>query len=236
MFKTTLSIIATLAIFSSTTTAYDFTANNNAKKDIVPVPKIDTTQSSNSVYGGSYIPTEEQNIAIPQPSSNFENIIYYASGAKDNYRVGEPIKIKLKLKREAYIYFWTISHDGRGYLILPNNFIAYNKYRANMHYVVPERSATYDFVSDRAGVEKVYVLATNKKIDTQTLKSIFSQRAGGVIPMATNKLIKKFISKDIHAIAKRENLSYDITSFEIKIYDKSKMENSQNININIRNH
>lgn len=236
MFKTTLSIIATLAIFSSTTTAYDISANNsNAKKDIKPVPKIKADNSA-GVYGGSYVPTEEQDIAIPQPSSNFKDTIYYASGAKNSYMKGEPIKIKLKLKREAYIYFWTISHDGRAYLILPNSFTSYNKYRANRHYVVPERSATYDFISDRAGVEKVYILATNKKIDTQTLKAIFSEKVGGVIPMATNKNIKKFISKDIYPIAKRENISYDITSFEIKVYDKSKMENSQNININIRNH
>ena len=59
----------------------------------------------------------------------YDDTITYAKAVKNNYLVGEPIKIKLKLKRDAYIYFWTISNDGKGYMILPNNFEAFNAYK-----------------------------------------------------------------------------------------------------------
>ena len=113
---------------------------------------------------------------------------------------------------------------------MPNNLESYNNYKANTDYVVPERSAAYDFVSDREGIEQVYVLATNKKINQAKLESIFSQKAGGVIPMATNKDIKKFMTKDIHVIARAQNLKYDIESFQIQVREKN---TPANVNIYI---
>jgi len=176
-------------------------------------------------------PTTAQ-VIQPAPSSHgYADTIVYASGAKNYYEVGEPIKIRLKLKRKAFIYFWTIGSSGNSYRILPNDLDSYNSYRANTNYVVPNRSAAYDFKSDRAGVEQVYVLATNKKISKAKLQSIFSQKAGGVVPMATNKNIKKFITKDIQVVARTQNLKYDIASFQVQVRDKNAPSNV-NIYIN----
>lgn len=221
MLKTTLSTITALLI---TATALNADVNNKsiaiedmgAKKGII----VEATE-----------PTPAQVMTPAKPSNGYGDTIVYARSAKSNYRVGEPIKIQLKLKRDAFIYFWTVSANGNGYLILPNNLESYNRYKANTNYVVPERSASYEFVSDRAGVEQVFVLATNKKISTNQIKAIFNQRAGGVIPKANNKSIRNFITKDIIVIAKQNNMKYDIASFQIGVQD-NRPTTSVNITVN----
>jgi len=175
-------------------------------------------------------PTAAQVIQPAVSSSGYADTIVYASGAKNYYEVGESIKIKLKLKRRAFIYFWTIGSSGKSYRILPNNLESYNDYKANTNYVVPPRSAAYDFVSDSEGIEQVYVLATNKKINQAKLESIFNQKAGGIVPMATNKSIKKFMTKDIQVIARTQNLKYDIESFQVQVRNKNA---AANVNIYI---
>jgi len=221
MLKTTLSTITALLI---TATALNADVNNKsiaiedmgAKKGII----VEATE-----------PTPAQVMTPAKPSNGYGDTIVYARSAKSNYRVGEPIKIQLKLKRDAFIYFWTVSANGNGYLILPNNLESYNRYKANTNYVVPERSASYEFVSDRAGVEQVFVLATNKKISTNQIKAIFNQRAGGVIPKANNKSIRNFVTKDIVVIAKQNNMKYDIASFKIGIQGNRPVT-SVNITVN----
>ena len=242
MLNRTLSAITAIVIGVSGLSAeatdksvsVSITPNTDSKKSIIVVPTaVETTSRTitNNVVQheatGVYDlrPTAQQVIRPAVSSSGYADTIVYASGAKNNYQVNEPIHIKLKLKRKAFIYFWTISSNGNGYLILPNDLMSYNKYRANMKYVVPERSAGYDFVSDRAGVEQVYVLATNKKINQSKIESIFQNRK------ATNKSIKKFVTKDIKVIARNQNLKYDIASFQIGVHDKNAQSNV-NITIN----
>jgi len=170
-------------------------------------------------------PTAAQVMQPATSSQGFSDTILYANSAKNYYEVGEAIKIRLKLKRDAYIYFWTVGSSGNAYRILPNRLESFNRYRAKTDYVVPPRSAAYDFKSDRQGVEQIYVLATNKKISTAKLKSIFSQKS------VTQKSMKKFITKDIKVVAKRQNLKYDIETFQIQIQDKN-APSSVNIYIN----
>jgi hypothetical protein len=221
MLKTTLSTITALLI---TATALNADVNN---KSIA----IDDIGAKKGIIVEATEPTPAQVMTPAKPSNGYGDTIVYARSAKSNYRVGEPIKIQLKLKRDAFIYFWTVSANGNGYLILPNNLESYNRYKANTNYVVPERSASYEFVSDRAGVEQVFVLATNKKISTNQIKAIFNQRAGGVIPKANNKSIRNFVTKDIVVIAKQNNMKYDIASFKIGIQDNRPVT-SVNITVN----
>ena len=204
--------------------------NPDAKKSVIVVPTGNIisnpaqAQSTAGVY--NLHPTPRQVIRPARSSQGYSDTIIYASGAKNSYKVDEPIHIKLKLKRKAFIYFWTIPANGNGYLILPNDLESLNRYRANVNYVVPERSANYDFISDRAGVEQVYVLATNKKINTNKIRSIFKNRK------ASNKSIRKFITKDIKVIARNKNLKYDIASFQIQVHAKNQTPSNVNIIIN----
>jgi len=244
MLKTTLSTLTALLITAtalhadSKSVSVSIDPETGAKKGVVVVAgnqnNAETIISQPMVGEPNVVtetiaPTPAQMIPTVTTNSRFNGTIIHASGAKSNYMVNEPIKIRLRLNKSAYIYFWTVSADGRGYLILPNNFESFNKYRPNMDYVVPERSADYDFVSDRAGVEQIYVLATNKQISPNKIQSIFSQRAGGVVPMATNKSIRKFITKDIQVIARNQNLQYDITSFQINVHQPMQQQTQQPI-------
>lgn len=169
-------------------------------------------------------PTAAQVMQPAVSSTGYADTIVYASGVKNYYEVGEAIKIKLKLKRKAFIYFWTIGSSGKSYRILPNDLESYNTYKAHTNYVVPPRSAAYDFASDAEGIEQVYVLASNKKINTAKLQSIFAQKS------VSQKSMRKFMTKDIQVIARTQNLKYDIESFQIQVRNKNA---AANVNIYI---
>jgi hypothetical protein len=226
MLRKTLSAITAIVIGTSGLSAeaveksVNVSVTPDTKKSVIVVP-TNTTIETHIMQ-----PTAAQVIKPATSSTGYSDTIIYASGAKNNYTVNEPNHIKLKLKRKAYIYFWTISANGKGYLILPNNLESFNSYKAKTDYVVPERSADYDFVSDRAGVEQVYVLATNKKINLSKIKSIFKNK------QASNKDIKKFVTKDIKVIARTQKLKYDIESFQIQIHDSKPASSNINITIN----
>ena len=141
MYKKTVSIITMVLLAMGSVSAKESLTN----KDIVVVA------------------TPQQNMRPVSSTRSYADTIIYARGAKKEYAVGEPIKVQLKLRRNAYIYFWTVGADGRGYLILPNNLDSFNKYQRNTQYAVPNRKALYHFISDRVGVEKVFVLAQIKR-------------------------------------------------------------------------
>lgn len=223
MLRTTLSAMTAIVIGTSGLSAeavnksvsVSISPNADAKKSIIVVPNTVPATPTATAPTGALTPTPEQCIQPAQPSNGYADTIVYASGAKSNYYVNEPILIRLKLKRRAFIYFWTIGSSGKSYRILPNDITSYNDFKANTNYVVPERSANYDFKSDREGVEKVYIIATNKKIGTAKLKSIFGQKS------VSNKNMKKFLTKDIHAVARTQNLKYDIASFQINVHNRN---------------
>lgn len=206
MSKTILSLITILALGTTSIQAQE--------KDIGVVASTHTQATSHTSARHS------------SHTRNYDDTIIYASAAKKHYSVDEPIQIRLKLKRDAYIYFWTVASNGEGYLILPNDFESFNKYKKRKAYVVPERSADYDFISDRAGVEKVYVLATDKKISSRKISQVFSQKVGGIIPKASSKSINDFMTKDIKVIARNQKLNYDLVDFSIEVHDKNPRNNT----------
>ena len=244
MLNKTLSVITAIVIGTSGLSADTAdksvsvsVTDQGSKKGVVVVdtsttpqtvaPVAQTTQPRRVVEQVAPVvlqPTPAQVIQTAPSSSGYGDTIVYASGVKNHYEVGEPIKIKLKLKRKAFIYFWTVGSSGKAYRILPNSLESYNTYRANTNYVVPPRSASYDFKSDREGVEQVYVLASNKKIDTNKLQAIFAQKS------VSQKSMRKFISKDIQVVARTQNLKYDIASFQIQVHNKKP---ASNVNIYI---
>jgi len=159
--------------------------------------------------------------AVPQTASRgYSDTIVYARSSKSKYVINEPITVQVKLKRDAFVYFWTVSHDGKGYLILPNNFESFNTYKKDREYVVPEKSADYQFISDRAGTEIIHILATNKRINTKKLKEIFGDNVAGIVPVASKKSIKKFLTKDIQVIAKKQSLKFVVRKFQIEVVAK----------------
>ncbi len=226
MFKTALSTITVVAITMSSLNA------ESINKDMKVVKKTTEEQvrytQESSYYSPAQSYDEEMEYQEPyppaktkivKPTNSYNDVIIYAKPHKKRYRVNEPIRIQLKLKKSSYIYMWTVGYDGRGYMILPNNFTSYNKFKSYYRYVVPENSSKYEFQSDRAGVEHLYILATNKPISSSKMKSIFNRQTG-VYPTASAKATKDFTTKDIHVIAKKENFEYDIAHLSINVGDR----------------
>ena len=241
MLNKTLSAITAIVIGTSGVSAESMDKSvsvsvndQGLKKDVIVVdtsttpeevvaPMAQTIEPRRVVYQPIIEATDAQVMQPAISSRGYDDTIIYANGVKNYYEVGESIRIKLKLKRKAFIYFWTVGSSGNSYRILPNSLESYNSYKAYTNYVVPHRSASYDFKSDREGIEQIYVLASNKKINTAKLQSIFAQKS------VSNKSMRKFMTKDIQVVARNQNLKYDIASFQIQVRDR----NNGNVNIYI---
>ncbi len=144
-----------------------------------------------------------------------ESIIYARSG-KESYIIGEPIGIEIKLRKDAFMYFWSTRKDGEAHLILPNDFELYNAYKKDISYTVPEVSADYSFVSNRMGVKEVYVLASPKKLTKANVEKIMTKNIFVLKSQDNHKSMIKTQKCGIMVIAKKPN--YDIVNFKIIIY------------------
>ena len=142
----------------------------------------------------------EQNLT--QPIDKYADTIIHAKALNESYKVNESITISAKLKRDAYIYLWTVAKSGKGYLILPNNFAKVEQYKAQEEYSIPSKKALYQFVSDANGTEEVYLLATSKPISVARISAIFYKAPSSVVPEASARDMKSFASKDMKVIAK----------------------------------
>jgi len=86
------------------------------------------------------------------------------------YSPGEPVKIHLKLSRDAYVYLYDIDPQGNVTLLFPNGFSRDNHLKAGVH-ILPER-ADYSFVVEEPlGVETLQALALLKPIPLLSLGS-----------------------------------------------------------------
>ena len=131
------------------------------------------------------------------------SIFSFAKPAKRNVRVGQNIQVSLKLKRKAYVYLIAVSNkNNKAYMILPNRFEGYNRYRANRHYVVPERSAKYRFISDAPGTETLYVVASTYKQNFEQLLNQFGKKEVGGFRISSAKSAQSYM-KDILVIPAR---------------------------------
>jgi hypothetical protein len=238
MFKTTLSTVTAVvitmgAIHAETGISYDGTQVKQTTKDMMVVGKTKVEETSyievisdepsytdEVMYEPVYEPEPYTATEVVKPSPNYANTIIYAKPSKKVFKVNQAIQISLKLKNKSSLYFWTVGSDGRGYMILPNEFNGYNKFKRNYAYVFPEKSLNYEFQSDRAGVEHIYILATSKPISNAKMKEIFNKKVGNY-PVASAKATKAFTTKDIHVIAKKENFQYDIAYVAVQVVDKS---------------
>lgn len=147
-----------------------------------------------------------------QPKLTRGDIILYARSGKKSYVVGDNIGIEIKLRKDAFIYIWSVGKDKKQTLMLPNEFEAYNAYKKEIAYTVPEVSADYSFVSYRKGIEEVYLLASQDKLDKEHVKKIMVKS----ISTLKNKEVHKTNKSGLTVVAKKP--SYDITKFKVITY------------------
>ncbi len=185
---------------------------------------------STSILGMSTLYADINQTKIQEKKISYQeegHIIMYARSGKKSYTLGESIGIELKLKRDAYIYFWTVSQEGTLHMILPNALESYNRYKKNIAYTVPEHSARYSFVPAIAGIEEIYVLANPAKLTGQEVKNIIIKER------ASQKLKEEAKSKKdekkcgIMVVAKKP--PYDIAHLKIIVYPNQENVDSTKI-------
>jgi len=122
---------------------------------------------------------------------NFEPI-------KSVFKVGEPIRFKVKGNKTFYLYLFSIdSASNRGAVLLPNVRQQYVKYKGGKEYIVPEKNV--EFFSDQPGKEKIIMLASTRKMDIKFKR--YSKSGDFFTATATDVLEE---SKALHIRSKRQ--------------------------------
>jgi hypothetical protein len=86
---------------------------------------------------------------------------------KPVFQKAEAINFKIKANRDFFLYLFSIDKaSNKGYLLLPNDKQPDNYFRANREYTLPR--AGIEFFSDKAGTEKVVMVASTEKLSIET--------------------------------------------------------------------
>ncbi len=95
------------------------------------------------------------------------------SAVKKQYKVNEAIQFKVKGDSDYYLYVYSFdAENGKSTLLLPNQKVTANKFKAGKSYTLP---SGIEFYSDAAGNENLMFIASTSKID---LSSARMQGAG----------------------------------------------------------
>ena len=93
------------------------------------------------------------------------------------YKIGEPIRIGVKVNRDAYVYLFNINADGSVDLILPNAYDRNNRLRAGEARTYPPSGARYEFtITGPEGENYVLALASLKPLSLGDIADVKSGR------------------------------------------------------------
>lgn len=105
-------------------------------------------------------------------------------GSNPQYRVGEPIQIRVRATQDAYIYLFSVEADGRIQLILPNRFTGAPYLQASQTQTFPSPGSPFRFtVSPPYGQSQVLVVASKGKLSARDLA--YFRSGYGVAPQQT---------------------------------------------------
>ena len=114
------------------------------------------------------------------------------STTKETYRVGEPIRFRVKGNQSFFLYMYTVDEDGEAVLLLPNAEQEGNKYPGKRSYMVPNKGV--EFAADESGKEEVILIASRKYISVD--KDKFAKSASFFTGSAED-MESEFTSKGI---------------------------------------
>lgn len=125
---------------------------------------------------GPLIEVDPQGIVVnPRPGFTAEVFVDRDRSGRHqpSYRIGEPIRVGVRVSADAYVYLFSIKANGDTTQILPNRFDDAgrdNFLRAERTRWFPPRDARYTFeVDGPRGVDTVFVVASREPLDTRTL-------------------------------------------------------------------
>lgn len=121
----------------------------------------------------------EPRAIVVNPSPSFGVTVWVdKDGEVPTYRVGEEIRIGVRVDRDAYVYLFSLQPDGSVTQILPNRFSDDNYLRAGESRTFPPPDAGYVFNTEPpTGLSKVVALASTRELDTRELARFQSQGA-----------------------------------------------------------
>jgi len=113
----------------------------------------------------------EPRAIVVNPAPSFGVTVFLdKSGEAPTYRVGEEIRISVRVDRDAYVYLFSLQPDGTVTQILPNRFDEENFLRAGQTRTYPPSNAGYVFnVEPPTGLSKVVAVASTRELDTREL-------------------------------------------------------------------
>lgn len=113
----------------------------------------------------------ESRAIVVNPSPAFGVTVFLdKSGEVPSYRIGEEIRIGVRVDRDAYVYLFSLQPDGSVTQILPNRFSSDNYLRAGETRTYPPSGAGYVFnVDPPTGLSKVVAVASTRELDTRQL-------------------------------------------------------------------
>jgi len=98
----------------------------------------------------------------------------------NSYKVGQAIRFKVSGSKRFFLYLFNIDPaTGKGITILPNRLQGKTKnmYKPGKWYTVP--NANLEFYADRAGVERVVMVASERYLDVDKLLGAGRSKAAG---------------------------------------------------------
>jgi hypothetical protein len=121
----------------------------------------------------------EPRAIVVNPSPDFGVTVFLdKSGEVPSYRVGEEIRVSVRVDRDAYVYLYSLEPDGTVTQILPNRFTSDNRLRAGETRTFPPSGAGYVFnVDPPMGLSKVVAVASTRQLDTEELARFESGQA-----------------------------------------------------------
>ncbi len=117
------------------------------------------------------------------------------------YRIGEPIRISVKVNRDAYVYLFNVNADGSIDLILPNNYDRNNRLRAGQVRTFPPKGARYEFtITGPEGENYVLALASLRPLSLGEIADVQS----GSINLRGLRNLSKSLSIIVRPVPNRE--------------------------------
>ncbi|MEE9398026.1 MAG: DUF4384 domain-containing protein [Methylococcales bacterium] len=103
-------------------------------------------------------------VVAPVQSGSDLNVIF--EPFKTNYRVQEPIRLRVKGNKTFFLYVYSIDdQSGEAVLLLPNRQQSGNKYPPGRFFTVPGNAV--EFYADRSGYERIVMIASTRYIDVE---------------------------------------------------------------------
>lgn len=113
----------------------------------------------------------EPRAIVVNPSPSFGVTVFLDKSSEvPTYRVGEEIRISVRVDRDAFVYLYSLQPDDTVTQILPNRFDGENYLRSGQTKTYPPSGAGYVFnVEPPTGLSKVVAVASTRELATQEL-------------------------------------------------------------------